>query len=246
MRVRNLILFVGVAGFGSIGAKVMAQETAPELVVSPVDKVYVPLGFDDNDDAEVILHGHFPSSCYKVGPSTAHVDAANHKIVIQPVAYHYRGTACIDMRVSFIQSIKIGNVEPGDYKIEVQSRPDARVTPLKINKSGTSDADDFLYASVDNALLETKGSDHELIVRGQHPYLFQGCVKLVELKYYMSPGDVMVVQPITRIANDNECDGAGSNRFEYRVPVKNVASGEYLIHVRVLDGNSVNKLVAIP
>jgi hypothetical protein len=151
------------------------------------------------------------------------------------------------MLMPFIQSLKIGNVEPGDYTIEVQERPEARVTPLKINKSTSSDADDHLYAMVDTATIDNvAGGRRDLIVRGQHPHLFQGCVKLVDLKYYMSPGDVMVVQPITRIAKEEECKGqAGRSRFEYRTPVQQIPEGEYLLHVRVLDGNSVNKLVLV-
>ena len=54
----------------------------PALVGAPVEKVFVPLGFDDNDNVEVVVHGHFQSTCFKVGPSTATVDAAAKTVTI--------------------------------------------------------------------------------------------------------------------------------------------------------------------
>ena len=56
----------------------------------------------------------------------------------------------------------------------------------------------------------------------------------------------LVVQPITKIVYGDECRGAVNNRFEYRAKFNQVLpAGEYLLHVRVLDGNSVNQFLSI-
>ncbi len=41
-----------------------APRSVPKLVVAPVDNVFVPAGFDDNDNVEVVLQGYFANSCY--------------------------------------------------------------------------------------------------------------------------------------------------------------------------------------
>ena len=93
------------------------------LVPAPIEKVFVPLGFDDNDKVEVIVHGEFPSSCYKMGPAGATVDAVGKKIVINAQAYYYPGAVCISMMVPFIKSVELpGLMAPGVYEVSLPIR----------------------------------------------------------------------------------------------------------------------------
>lgn len=226
-----------------------AHANSSVLVQAPIDKVFVPQGFDDNDKVEVIVHGHFTSSCYKMGPVAATIDSARKKVVISAEAYYYPGAVCLQMVVPFIKSVELkGQVPAGNYSIEVANRPEAETTMLSITRATRPDADDYLYAAVHSATLEqgTNG-EQDLVLKGQHPYLLQGCIKFDQVKTYLSPSKVLVVQPITRIEMENEqCIGHVNNRFEHRIKLNpDLDRGEYVMHVRVLDGNSVNQFLSI-
>ena len=216
------------------------------LVPAPIDKVFVPTGFDDNDKVEVIIHGKFVSSCYKMGPATATLDAATKKIVITAEAYYYSGATCQQMTVSFIKTVEIrGPVPAGNYKIEIAKSPNV-VANLAVTRATRPEADDYLYAAVQSADVEETNGGDTLVLKGQHPSLIQGCIKFVEIKTHMSPSNVLVVQPITKIENNSRaCTGDSSGRFEYRTPLTTLNRGEYVIHVRALDGNAINQLLEI-
>ena len=62
---------------------------------APISKIFIPNGFDDNDNAEVILHGKLPSTCYHAGSSSAVVDAKAKKIDVKADVLFYADSFCI-------------------------------------------------------------------------------------------------------------------------------------------------------
>ena len=239
----KLMMCVAVAGMSNV-----ALADNPVLVQAPVDKVFVPTGFDDNDKVEVIVHGHFNSSCYKMGPVSATVDETNKKVTLSAQAFYYAGATCIQMISPFIKSVELDrHLTSGNYTIAVAGRPAVETSQLRVSKSTRPDADDFLYAAVNSASVES-GIDgaRELVLKGQHPYLLDGCVKMEDVKSYVGADKTVVVQPVTKIVYGDECRGSVNNRFEYRTKFGgDFTQGEYLLHVRVLDGNSVNQFLKI-
>ena len=242
-------------GLSAFGAMFLAMPTfsaqaatiSPEIVVSPVNKGFVPLGFDDNDNTEIIVHGEFPNTCYKTGPVSAIVDEATKTIVVDARSYRYSG-ACAEMLVPFIQVAKVGVVTKGDYKIEVYDHPEMQVLPLSVKEATTSNPDDFLYAPVETVSLDsTDEGAPALKVEGTFPLLFTGCMILDEVRVSRTPGEVLIVLPIAHISNtQSDCVGLEpGRRFSKTVALPSVARGEYLVHVRVLAGNSVNRLIQI-
>lgn len=242
-------VFVSAAFIASLGSAAKAFANNSILVQAPVEKVFVPQGFDDNDKVEVVVHGHFPNTCYKMGPVSGTVDATRKKVTITASAYYYKGATCAQMMIPFIKSVELrGTVPVGNYKIEVINRPSAEAANLAVAKATRNEADDYLYAAVQSAAIEEKATgDFEVVLKGQHPHLFQGCVKFQKIKTTLTPENVVVLQPITYIENDdNECIGAvATSRFEYRAPLSyHLNRGEYVLHVRALNGNSVNEFVS--
>jgi len=238
-----LLTLAAVLGLANVA---VANGNNPVLVTAPIERVFVPSGFDDNDKVEVILHGHFNSSCYKMGPVSATVDEQTKKINVSAQAFYYAGTACIQMITPFIKSVELDrHLTAGTYKISVVDRPGASAPVLKVAKSMRPDADDYLYASVSSAAVETSvDGARELVLKGQHPYLLDGCVKIEDVKTHMGEDHTIVVQPVTTIVYGDECKGSVNNRFEYRAKFGgDLTSGEYLMHVRVLDGNAVNQFL---
>ncbi len=239
----KVLMSVAVAGMSGV-----ALADNPVLVPAPVEKVFVPAGFDDNDKVEVIVHGHFNSSCYKMGPVSASIDEATKKLTLKAQAFYYAGSTCIQMITPFIKSVELDrHLASGSYSIAVADRPDVESSMLRVAKSTRPDADDFLYAAV-NAVSIEAGVDgaREIVLKGQHPYLLDGCVKFDDVKSYVGSDKTIVVQPITKIVYGDECRGAVNNRFEYRTKFGgDLNQGEYLLHVRALDGNAVNQFLKV-
>lgn len=238
-----LLTLAAVLGFSG---QVLADANNPVLVTAPVEKVYVPSGFDDNDKVEVIVHGHFNSSCYKMGPVSATVDEQTKRVTVSAQAFFYAGNTCVQMITPFIKSVELDrHLSAGTYKINVAERPEVSAPSLKVAKAMRPDADDYLYAGVNNATVETTvDGTRELVLKGQHPYLLDGCVKVEDIKTRIGEDKTIVVQPVTTIVYGDECKGAVNNRFEIRRKLDgNMSAGEYLMHVRVLDGNAVNQLI---
>jgi hypothetical protein len=233
---------------GLLGLANVAMAESPVLVVAPVEKVFVPQGFDDNDKVEVIVHGHFNSSCYKMGPVTASVDESTKKVTITAKAFYYAGATCIQMITPFIKSVEMSSrLASGSYTISVAERPNVESSMLRVGKATRPDADDYLYAAVNNVGVETTTDGiRELVLKGQHPYLLDGCVKFDEVKTFVGSDNTVVVQPITKIVYGDECRGAVNNRFEHRSRLNGEMNrGEFLLHVRALDGNAVNQFLNI-
>jgi hypothetical protein len=230
----------------SWGSAAIAQQV-PSLVTAPVDQAFVPLGFDDNDDVEIVLHGHFPSTCYKVGPVKATVDMELGQILIESKAYEYRSDTCVQALISFTQTIKVGNVVPGSYQIKVVDRPEATTVPLEVTESRSPNPDDFLYAPVAATSLDkTDSGDYTLTISGEFPYMYVGCMVLREVKTYMSPGNTLVVLPVAELTDGRECEPQSvTKRFSATKVIGALAEGDYLVHVRVLEGNSLNRFVEV-
>ncbi|MCB0418058.1 MAG: hypothetical protein KDD39_10425 [Bdellovibrionales bacterium] len=40
----------------------------PVLQAVSAAKAFIPVGFDDNDQSQLVIAGRFPNTCYQVGP----------------------------------------------------------------------------------------------------------------------------------------------------------------------------------
>ncbi len=231
--------------FSSLNSTAFADDSV--LVDAPVEKVFVPQGFDDNDKVELIVHGFFTSSCYKMGPAQASVNEISRTIEIQAQAFYYPQALCTQLITPFIKSVELDrHLIAGIYTISVKNSPNASAITLKIVPATRDDADDYFYAQVNSVSIDTLANGtRELVLKGQHPYLLIGCVKLDKILTVVGDDNTIVIQPIAKIVYDDECRGAVNNRFEYRQAFEEkLESGNtYLIHVRVLNGNAINALI---
>lgn len=233
--------------FFSLAATVPAQaDTAPSLVPAPVEQVFVPVGFDSNDDAEVVVHGHFPSSCYKLGPIKSDVDFASRRIVVRVSAWFYRDGICHAMRVPYVASVKLGPLLDGDYTVRV-SGVEAVSATLPVTPATSSNPDDFIYAPVETVELTADDAGRPAVrLAGTAPVMDDGCLLLTETKIARTD-TVFVVLPIARIERDlSLCATVPSRRFSAVVTLpEDSGAGDFLLHVRVLAGQSINRLVTI-
>jgi hypothetical protein len=212
-----------------------------------VEKVYIPQGFDDNDNVEIALKGTFKSSCFKIGRNAAKVDHEAREIAISATAIEYDGV-CADALVPFLDVVKVGVLKDGPYKVLVNQNNQVSAK-VEIARRTTEAPDDYLYAPVASAeIKQDRGTKRQALhLEGQYPFLFVGCMKIREVRVVKGPSEILVVQPITDIIDTAECeDRQGNQDYELNVPMEQAFQGDGLLHVRVLNGASLNKLISFP
>jgi hypothetical protein len=255
VQTRNLIFLVTNASMCAAAVLVSSLLTGtaladptpdPRLIAAPVERVFVPLGFDNNDNVEVVIHGHFTNTCFKVGPTNAVIDAQAKTVTIQAQAYEYSGVVCAQVQIPFITNVNLGVMKEGEYSVSVVGLPDLVIDPLTIGVATTANPDDFIYAPVEQASLQKNAQGLDILkIEGVYPFMFTGCMNIKEVKVSLAPGQVIVVQPIADILEDRFCSPQDSKKFTIERTLDfPITFSEYLIHVRTLSGSSVNRFVA--
>jgi hypothetical protein len=226
-----------------------SAKATPEQIPSPIQKIFIPNGFDDNDNVEVVLHGEYPNTCYRTGKSGAKIDEETKTITVWATSYRYgsAGTFCAQVITPFIQVVKVGLVNRGNYRVVYNE--DANIARNLTVKPRTSESpDDYLYAPIENAsVLVDERNNQTIQMQGHFPYMLIGCMRLKEVVVQRDPEDVLVVLPITEIVNDESCEQmTGDHYFEAAVQVTDPLDQKGLLHVRTLNGNAINQLVTLP
>ncbi|MBM4252641.1 MAG: hypothetical protein FJ146_11770 [Deltaproteobacteria bacterium] len=244
MRVLSLTgISMGLVLVSNVALANEGRQPRPELVRAPVDKIFVPHGFDDNDNVELILKGEFPSTCYKAGPVSFRLDQASRKITITAQSYRAQQTICADVMIRFVQPVHLGVLDEGTYTVELQDTPQVAPLQLKIERAKKPTQDDYLYAPVDTATVQRDDNgDDVLRIEGEYPYMLTGCMITREVKAQYDANGVLVVQPISEFTEGDECT-AQNQKTHYTIKKdlgKLQTQGEFLIHVRTLNGLSLN------
>jgi hypothetical protein len=218
-----------------------ARASNPELVNVALTKAYLPIGFDDNDRAQAVVAGTFVSGCYKTGPSSISVDYEKKTVLIRQQAYYYKGN-CIQVAIPFSQTVNLGILREGGYSI-IDATSGSTIGKLPVARATVDTPDDFLYAPVSDAYIREEDGERFLYFNGQFP---TRCMRLAEVKvHYYS--ESIVVQPIAETLGtipSLDC-AAEPVRFQHRILLKEGLAGTYLLHVRVTNGEAINKLVQL-
>ncbi len=204
-------------------------------VAAPIDEVFSPVGFDSNDNGQVIVTGHFPNLCYK-SPS-AKVKVNGKKIEVKVEALYNAQGVCAEMVVPFMQVVELGLLDRGDYKIVVnKGSSTVKSSELHVDESTSSSVDDFVYANVE--YVEKSETGRKIQLKGHNP---SDCLVLEEVKFIANGKNSLSVLPIMKQVSDF-CP-MKLIPFSYEVEVPKVLPQDIaLLHVRVMDGRSVNTL----
>jgi hypothetical protein len=212
----------------------MAQiSERPQLVPAPAERSYVPQGFDTNDNAQVVVAGEYPNSCFRVGHSTYSIDRLNKKIDIEVTAYKSEGY-CLQVMVPFHQEVSLGLLEKGEWSITINQDP-ANSRVMHVREAVTASRDDHVYAPVSEVI---RTGPREFLLRGN----FQSpCLSVAEIKLNYEEGEVISVLPMA--AYDSTClETNQSHLWEAKFQVKNELEGDYLLHIRSLNGDALNSV----
>lgn len=199
----------------------------------PVDHIYVPKGYDSNDNVELVVEGYLPNLCYKNPDAVVKVEGRDINISIVANSTDFEGAICAEMIVPFSHVVNVGLLDKGNYNIKVNGKIDSSIFVTE----STSDAiDDQIYANVEH--IEKIPGEQRVIIKGHHPSY---CLEFDRFEVFNNGSDVYSVLPIAKKISDF-CP-MKMIPFEYEMDVpSDLERNRVLIHVRSMNGNSVNSI----
>jgi hypothetical protein len=215
-----------------VAMSAMAQGR-PSQVNVPVSNVYIPFGFDSNDSKELVVTGYLPNLCYqKTGYKLKRLNSNTFMVEVKS---NYIQGACAEVAVSYAQTVELGTLPPGNYKILVKGRGNKNLTSyMQVARARKRTRDDFWYANV-TEITHVFGSDL-VRIKGVHP---SDCYALDRVDLLSNKVNTFSVLPkIKRIKSSCQ---KKPTPFQYDVKVPNSLSpDQILIHVRTMNGNAKN------
>jgi hypothetical protein len=216
----------------------LAFSAQPNVIDAPVKHLYVPHGFDNNDSVEVVITGEFPNTCYT--RNTVEVSYQKELINIKVTALEPTNDnrVCAEMIVPFKEVVSLGNLQGGKYKVIVNEKSDYKLEDeLKIVEASSNSIDDYMYAAVD--FIE-KVSQDKVYLNG---YRYSTCIEIDRVEVISNNKDTLSVLPIMKQVSDF----CPRKMTPYSVPVSidlsTMTMKAPLIHVRTMDGRSVNTIL---
>lgn len=213
------------------------------VIPAPLDHLFVPAGFDNNDNVELVVSGHFPNTCYS--RNKVDVKVADDQINVRVTAFTRRDSSekCIDMVVPFTEVVTVGNLQAGNYKVVVNEAPGAKGLhdTLNVTESRSNSMDDYIYAQVDYIDLGfTGGLDGSAFLAAELP---SPCLEFDRVEYLSNGKDTVSIMPIMKQLSDF----CPMKMVPYQIPVKfdlaSLPAKQVLLFGRTVDGKSVSKII---
>lgn len=216
-----------------------AEAPAGETTVAvKIQEVFVPVGYDDNDKVEFVVSGTLPDTCYKIDEATFK-KGGRQTIIVTQSAKRYPAPNCKKIYVPFTTVIRVGMLEPGNYRITDSSS--STVAKLQVVSAlHRWEIDENLYAPVEQASIEKVGiKEAELILQGQFT---NTCLSLAESDVkVIESGNVLEILPVMKMRVGPNCKPTHAP-FSLRVRLPELNDGPYLAHVRSLNGKALNTM----
>lgn len=227
-----------IVGILFILSSLVASASAPVLIDVPVDHIYSPKGFDSNDKSEIIVSGWLPNLCHKSPQSKVVVKDKVINIQIQALhQYDNNNLFCPEMIVPFVEIVDVGMLDKGNYKVVVNGHsPNSLKSELFVSESISNSVDEHVYANVD--YIEKSEGSRMVNLIGYNP---SDCFVFDKIEYVDNGKDVFSILPKMKQISDFCPMKMVPFNLEMEVP-NNLKSDKVLLHVRVMNGKSVNSL----
>jgi hypothetical protein len=218
----------------------LSSFASPDIVVAPVKHLYLPHGFDSNDAVEVVVTGEFPNTCYsrndvkvKVSEETIDISitAANHEKIASPVR-------CAEMIVPFKEVVHVGNLQGGKYKVRVNEKTRFLLEDeFTIQEASSNSVDDHIYAAIEWV---EKKSDKEFVLHG---WRYSNCIDLEKIEVVSNKKDTISILPVMKQLSSFCPMKMMPTAYSMKLDLSELKMKQPLLHVRTMDGKSVNSIV---
>ncbi len=222
------VLFILLAGFA---------HARPEIVTAPVDHLYIPEGFDNNDSVEIVVTGTFPNPCF--ARNTVQVNINDSMIDIHISAILPKASInCIDMAVPFQEVISLGTLQGGEYGVRVNHRSPFELTEsLQIKEATSHSVDENIYAAIDR--IENVSENNYIF----HGWKYSHCIEFSKVEILSNKRDTLSVLPMMKQVSDFCPMKMTAVSFPVKLDLSEMETKQPLIHVRTMDGKSFNKVL---
>lgn len=219
----------------------------PEVFPSAPTGVYAPQGFDTNDNVEIFFEGEFSNACYKVGLTFHTVDEENKKIYITDTSHYFGDAFCAAVMVPYQKGINTGLLSSGEYRVFFKHSRGNFVEQayFPVRKATNTQPDDYLYAPVKSAQYYP-GKQNQAGLLKLRGTFNNSCMKIDQVKVVQHPdSNVVDILPIA-IMDRGDCQTDYDGKaFEHDVDLSTLDRGRFLLHIRSLNGQSVNEIVSV-
>lgn len=227
----------------------VAEPIAATIRIHP-EEVFVPTGFDDNDNIQLVISGNYASNCYNDGPTQVSVDRAAKKVRIAYEA-RYIQKICLEMQMPYSSVVSLyTTLDAGEYSVESVTEDSVKqlgtftVKPSKSKNGEPTKQDDFLYAPVDAVIVNFSGSVQKLKIQLAGTF-HNSCLSIKEVNVIQNSPKVIEILPIMQKKANVVCV-AKTIPFVHQLEAYVQVTGRVLVHVRTMNGQSENKVVIIP
>lgn len=210
---------------------------SPIIVNAPVDHLYVPTGFDNNDNIEMFVTGEFANSCYSRNKVEVKINNDLIDVKVTAMVNKDSNRNCEDLKIPYMENITLGSLQAGKYKVRVNNTLSDQ---LNVAEARSSSVDDYIYAPVDYVDLGfTGGINGEVFLVGRA----SDCLTFDRVELISNNKDTLSVLPIMKVVSKN----CASERNNFSIPVKFkphlFANKNVLLFVKTIDGKSVTTLL---
>ncbi|MFT6071219.1 MAG: hypothetical protein ACJAT2_001491 [Bacteriovoracaceae bacterium] len=215
----------------------VAIASTPVEIKTPIENIYSPNGFDSNDNVEIIIEGFLPNLCHKSPTSKVEIVGSKIKIDVTALRYDASNPFCPEAIVPFVETVNVGLLDKGNYDIIVNGKSIYQKNgSIEVAESTSNSVDEHVYANVDSVMKESGSREVEL--RG---YTVSDCFVLDEINIVDNGRDVYSVLPKMKQISDFCPQKMVPFSYKMEVPSK-LKRDKVLLHVRGMNGNSVNSL----
>ncbi len=246
LSVTSLLLSATVLSAATTTPPVSEIVFGPQSVQLLPQDVFLPPGFDDKNNIQVIVSGYLPNTCFKTGTAAAQVDEKEKKIYITNTAYSYGGAWCAEILIPYVHTVNVGLLAAGQYEVLVQDKKEQShskgILNVAVSVPKTYSPDDYLYAPVQDVYLDNPAAvQPNLVIRGSFP---STCMKMDRVEVLYRTPQIIEVLPIASFESNSTCKNVATS-FETQVKLKSRWTGSTLIYVRSLNGQSIAKVVEL-
>ena len=234
MKLRTVI-----SGLVAALAAITTTAQASTIRSIQVEQLFVPQGYDDNDEIVLLVSGHFESTCEQVMDPVVTIDHDARTIHVDAREIVLDGS-CISLSVPYATEFHVGSLRQGEYKVVAgQLTKSLQVEQASLAGVGT---DNFLYAPVASATvkLDASSNGYKATLRGTMP---SNCLEFKDLQV-LNQGEVIVILPIIEQVIP-QCDPvATAFTKEVALPAA-LTPGAHLLHVRSMNGQAQNVVFTV-
>lgn len=219
-----------------------------------LDKVLAPsVGFDDNDQIEVVITGALPNVCYSLADYFTQVSDDGQRVEIHQYAVKQIDGICsnpsllpehLQIPIPFSKVILVGQLNAATYVLEAKGINGIITRDMSVVEAPVSTVDSASYAEITGLHSKDFWKQDEDVFFYLSGYTNSNCTEIDPNIQIVKQDDVLVVLPTSHVLPLSRCLPT-TQPFEMRRSIGKLSPGTYLIHVRSMSGRSLNRIIVV-